>query len=85
MLHEALFGAPVKGFSFEPVVSCFQEAVLRAKQEERQAILDALLGFTKAAQRKASERGFQHRIHDVFMGILADRAQMEHQEVTSKS
>ena len=47
---EALFGAPVEGFSFEPVVSCFQEAVLRAKQEERQAILDALLASTEAEE-----------------------------------
>ena len=79
VLHEALFGAPVKGFSFEPVVSCFQEAVLRAKQEERQAILDALLASRRLHKGKRRSAGFSIAF-TTLMGILADRAQMEHQD-----
>ncbi|MGB9366770.1 MAG: hypothetical protein WCE79_12250 [Xanthobacteraceae bacterium] len=77
-LHEALFGVPVKGFSFEPVVACFQDAVKRAKQEERQAILDALLASRTPKKGKHWNAGF-NAAWMILMSALADRAQIDHQ------
>jgi len=80
VLHETLFGVPpLPGYSFEPVVHCFRDAVVRAKQEERQAILDALLASRQPHKGKHWNAGF-NAAFTTLTGILADRAQMDYQE-----
>jgi len=80
VLHEVLFGEPpVRGFSFERVVTCFRDAVLRAKQEERQAILDALLASRAPKKGKHWKAGFNAAFM-MLNSILVHRAQVDYQE-----
>ena len=77
VLHEVLFGAPpVPGFSFEPIIACFKDAVLKAKQEERQAILDALLASRLPKRGKHWNAGFNHAFR-ILNSVLADRRSLD--------
>jgi len=79
VVFEALMGEgrkPDTGFSLAPIFSCFHDAVLTARRQERQAILDALLRERKPSKGRQWNAGF----NAAFMGlirVLADRSQAD--------
>ncbi len=78
VLYEALFGVPpVPGFSFEPVVLCFQEAVMKARAEERQAILDGFLAARPSKKGKHWNAGFDAAFM-ALNSIITDRERAEY-------
>jgi hypothetical protein len=79
--HKVLFGAPpVPSFSFDPIIACFQMAVKQAKEEERQALLDALLASRIPKKGKHWNAGFNYAF-TTLIGILQDRGQAEYPQV----